>query len=186
MVRKYVQVAAMIGLAIIAFVVVGEAQKVRYNFMPGVDFSRFKTYKWVKVQGAQYPNDLLDTQIKQSIDRQLASKGLQSTDNDFADLYVTYQAAVNQQQQWNSYTTGPGWGWGGWYGWGGMSSTTTTSSTINIGTLNLDIYDVMSKKQIWRGEATKTLGNPKSPEKLQKNIDKAMAKLLKNYPPPRK
>ena len=39
-------------------------------------------------------------------------------------------------------------------------------------------------KQVWRGEATKTLGNPKTPEKIQRNLDKAMAKLLKNYPPP--
>ena len=67
-----------------------------------------------------------------------------------------------------------------------MSTTTTTSSTINIGTLNLDVYDVATKKQVWRGEATKTLGNPKSPEKLQRNIDKAMEKLMKNYPPPPK
>ncbi|HKP69042.1 MAG TPA: DUF4136 domain-containing protein, partial [Pyrinomonadaceae bacterium] len=85
------------------------------------------------------------------------------------------------------YSTGGGyWGWGGWGGWGGMSTTTATSSTINIGTLNLDFYDVATKKQVWRGAATKTLGNPKSPEKLRKNLDKAMAKLLKNYPPPRK
>ena len=46
------------------------------------------------------------------------------------------------------------------------------------------MYDVATKKQIWRGEATKTLGNPKSPEKIQKNLDKATKKLLKNYPPP--
>ena len=38
--------------------------------------------------------------------------------------------------------------------------------------------------QIWRGEATKTLKQQKNPEKLQKNLNKAMVKLLKNYPPP--
>lgn len=65
-----------------------------------------------------------------------------------------------------------------------MNTTSATSSTIHIGTLNLDMYDVATKKQIWRGEATKTLGNPKSPEKIQKNLDKATKKLLKNYPPP--
>jgi len=185
MVRKYLHAAIMTGLAILALVVAGEAQKIRYNYMPGIDFSRFKTYKWVDIKGAKYPNELVDTRIKQAIDKQLALKGLQRTDNDFADLYVAYQAAVNQQQQWNAYNTGGNyWGWGGWYGWGGMGTTTVTSSTINIGTLNVDVYDVATKKQIWRGEATKTLGNPKTPEKLQKNIDKAMAKLMKNYPPP--
>jgi len=64
-----------------------------------------------------------------------------------------------------------------------MSTTTTTSSTINIGTINLDIYDVAAKNQIWRGAASKTLGSGKDLKKVQKNLDKAMAKLLKNYPP---
>lgn len=67
-----------------------------------------------------------------------------------------------------------------------MSTTTTTSSTINIGTLNLDMYDAVKKEQVWRGAASKTLGSGKDPAKVQKNIDKAMAKLLKKYPPPPK
>ena len=163
--------------------VAGFGQSVRYNFLPGTDFSKFKTYKWVKVEGAQYPAQILDDQIMRSIDSQLASKGLTKTEGD-PDLVVTYQVAVNQERQWNAYSTGgSSWGWGGWGGWGGMQTTTATSSTINIGTLNLDFYDVSTRKQIWRGEATKTLNRPKNPEKLQKNIDKAMAKLLKNYPP---
>lgn len=67
-----------------------------------------------------------------------------------------------------------------------MQSTHATSSTINIGTLNLDLYDVETKKQIWRGEASKTLGSGKDPKKVEKNLNKAMAKLLKKYPPPAK
>lgn len=178
------RVAIVVG-AIMLLAATGAAQKVRYNYMPGTDFSRFKTYKWVQVEGGQYPNQLLDDQIKRAIDGQLAQKGLRRTDEGVPDLYVVYQAAVTQEKQWNAYSTGGDmWGWGGWGGWGGMSTTTATSSTINIGTLNLDLYDVTTKKQVWRGEATKTLGNPKTPEKIQRNLDKAMAKLLKNYPPP--
>src|SRR4051812_7885435 len=162
------------------------AQDVRYNFLQGTDFSKYRTYKWVQVPNVQYPNQILDGQIKQSIDAQLSTKGLTKTEGDNPDLYVTYQVAVNQEKQWNSYSTGgDAWGYGGWRGWGGgMGTTTTTSSTINIGTLNLDMYDVASKKQVWRGEASKTVKPQKDPQKLQKNLDKAMAKLLKNYPPP--
>ena len=80
------------------------------------------------------------------------------------------------------------WGYGRWGGWGGyyggMGTTTTTSSTINIGTLNIDFYDVANKNQVWRGAATKTLGSGKDPKKVQKNLSKAAAKLLKKYPPP--
>src|SRR5215204_6523767 len=168
----------------------GFAQTVRYNFLPGTDFSKYKTYKWVKIESAQYPTQLIDDQIMRSIDNQLSLKGLSKVSDGKPDLLVVYQAAVNQEKQWNAYSTGDSgyWGYGGWGGWGGygggMSTTTMTSSTINIGTLNLDLYDTGLKKQVWRGEATKTLGNPKDPAKLQRNIDKAMAKLLQNYPPP--
>lgn len=162
------------------------AQDVKYNFLPGTDFSKYKTYKWVRVPNAQYPDQILDGQIMQSIDAQLALKGLTKTNGDTADLYVCYQIAVNQEKQWNSYSTGGDmWGWGRWGGgWGGMQTTTTTSSTINIGTLDLDIYDVAAKNQVWRGAASKTLGSGKDPNKVKKNLDKAMAKMLKNYPPP--
>jgi predicted heme/steroid binding protein len=179
----------LIAAVILLWSVPATAQTVKYNFMPGTDFAKYKTYKWVRVPNAQYPNQILDKQIMTSIDAQLALKGLSRTEGEGPDLYLAYQAAVNQEKQWNSYSSGGDmWGYGRWGGWGGygggMSTTTTTSSTINIGTLNLDVYDVTSKQQIWRGEATKTLGSGKDPKKVQKNLDKAMAKMLKNYPPP--
>jgi hypothetical protein len=37
---------------------------------------------------------------------------------------------------------------------------------------------------VWRGVASKTIDPKAKPEKRQKNLDKAVAKLLKNYPPP--
>jgi hypothetical protein len=36
---------------------------------------------------------------------------------------------------------------------------------------------------VWRGVATKTLDPKAKPEKKQKNITKAVQKLLKNFPP---
>ena len=70
---------------------------------------------------------------------------------------------------------------GGGLRWGGMA--TATSSTLNVGTMVLDFYDPASKQLIWTGRATKTLDPSKNQEKNQKNLDKAMTKLLKNYPP---
>ena len=177
------QLSLVVGL-LFACCAVAMGQDIRFNFLQGTDFSKYKTYKWVRVPNAQYPNQILDDQIMRAIDSQLATKGLTKTEEN-PDLYVTYQAAVNQEKQWNSYSTGGDtWGWGGWRGWGGMSTTTTTSSTINVGTLSCDIYDVAAKKQVWRGDATKTLGSGKDPQKVEKNLNKAVAKLFKKYPPP--
>jgi hypothetical protein len=181
----------IIGLFVLIGCVSAAAQDIKYNFLPGTDFSKYRTYRWERVPKAQYPNQILDGQIMQAIDAQLGLKGLHKSSNGDADLVVAYQAAVDQEKQWNSYSTDMGgWGYGRWGGWGGygggMSNTTTTSETINIGTINVDIYDVANKNQIWRGAASKTLGSGKDPAKVNKNLNKAMAKLFKKYPPPPK
>jgi hypothetical protein len=44
-------------------------------------------------------------------------------------------------------------------------------------------YDSSAKQLIWTGRATKTLGTGGSQEKKQKNLDKAVQKLLKGFPP---
>lgn len=160
------------------------AQDVTYNFDQAANFSQFKTYKWVEIKDRASADQLVDKQIRTSIETQLSTKGLSKSAGDTADLYIAYQVGVNQEKEINSYTTGgAGWGYGArWGGMGGM--TTSTTSTINIGTLVLDMYEPAGKTLVWRGKATKTLDPNAKPDKRQKNLDKAMAKLLKNYPPP--
>jgi Domain of unknown function (DUF4136) len=173
----YFRLAIFVVLLFTASVVM--AQDVTHNFMPGTDFSKFHTYKWVNVEGGAHPNQIVDAQIKQSVDSQLASKGLTKTDSDKADLYVGYQVAVDQEKQWNAYGMGGGVRWGGGMG-------TATQSTINVGALVLDMYDPSTKQLVWTGKATKTLDPSSNQEKNQKNLNKAMAKLLKDYPPKQK
>jgi hypothetical protein len=152
------------------------AQDVTTNAMPGISFANYHPYKWVTVEGASYPNQIVDTQIKNSIDSQLAAKGLVKSTTDKADLYVAYQVSLNQEKEWNAYGVGGGLRWGG-----GMA--TAQSSTISIGTLALDMYDPSNKQLVWTGRATKTLDPGANQQKKQKNLDKAMQKLLKNFPP---
>lgn len=164
------------------------AQDVRYNFAAGQDFGKYKTYKWVQIKGSDQLNDMADQQLKTAVDAELAKKGLTRTESENPDLFLAYQVSVGQEKEITSYNTGwgygPGWG-GGWYGAGG-GMTTATTSTIHIGQVALDMYDAPAKKLVWRGTASKTLDPKAKPEKRQKNLQKGVAKLLKNYPPPPK
>jgi Domain of unknown function (DUF4136) len=164
------------------------AQDVRYNFDAQADFTKYKTYKWVDIKGAQKPDEIMDKQIVAALDSELAKKGLSKVSTDTADLYIGYQTAIGQEKQINTYDTGGAWGYGpGWrggYGTGGMS--TSTTSTILIGSLDLDMYDSAKKDLVWRGTASKTLDPKAKPEKRQKNLQKGVEKLLKNYPPKEK
>ena len=163
------------------------AQDVRYNFDDTANFAAFKTYKWVTLKGAQVPNDLVDMQIKAAVDAELATKGLKRTEADTADLYVGYQTAINTEKEYTSFDTGwgagPGWYGGGWYGGGGMSTTQGQTSTIYVGQLAVDMYQAGQKQLVWRGVASKTLDTKAKPEKQQKNLAKAVQKMLKKYPP---
>jgi hypothetical protein len=163
-------------------------QDVRYNFDKNADFSKFKTYKWVTLKDAQSVNDLVAKQIMDAVDAELATKGLTKVTEDSANLYIAYQVGVGQEKEFTSFSSDWGYG-GGWYrgGWyGGMGGTSTTSgqtSTIYVGQLALDMYDSANKDLAWRGVASKTLDPKAKPEKQQKNLAKAVKKLLKNYPP---
>lgn len=160
------------------------AQQVTYDYDRDADFSQYKSYRWVEIEGAERPNQLTDDAIKSAIDANLSSKGLTRVEDDSADLMIGYQVSVEQERQLHAYTTG-GYGWGAWGGYGGMGMTDTSihSSTINVGTLVLDVYDPEKKQLVWRGQATKSLNPSKNPDKNRKKIEKAMDKLLKNYPP---
>lgn len=179
-------------LAITAGVVLASAstafaQDVRYNFDKETDFSRFKTYKWVALKDAKNPGDLLDKQIKAAFDSQLAMKGLTKVEDDSANLYVGYQVGIGQEKQFTSFNTdwgyGPGWYRGGWYGSPGGGMTTGSTSTIYVGQLVLDMYDSANKDLVWRGLGSKTIDPKAKPEKQQKNLNKTVTKMLKNYPP---
>jgi hypothetical protein len=108
--RKYLILVALLLLGSVTTTV---AQDVRYNFAQGEDFSKYKTYKWVDLKGVDHANELTEKQIKQAIDTNLATKGLQKVDSDTADPYIDIQTAVGTEKQFTSYNTG----WGSGPGW---------------------------------------------------------------------
>jgi hypothetical protein len=57
------------------------------------------------------------------------------------------------------------------------------TSTIPVGILLMDLYDIGKKQLVWRGDAVKTINLQKDPDKNYKNLQKVMTKLFKNYPP---
>jgi hypothetical protein len=165
------------AIALFAFSLTCLAQSINTNYLPGTDFSSYHSYRWVSVdhEGTAHVDQILDAQIKQAVDKQLQSKGMTKKDADPADLYVGYQVGVQQQQELNAYGS-PGWRFGG-----GMADVRT--STVDVGTLVVDIYDPAKKELVWRGSANETINKSSSPEKKQEHLDKAATKLLKDFPP---
>jgi hypothetical protein len=154
-----------------------KAQKVTTDFAPGTDFSQYHTYTWGEGRPARDP--LIGQRIVAGIEAQLAAKGLRKAgEGEGVDLIVVYQTATDTRTEINTYNSGGWYGWG--YGWGGGYSQTRVSK-IPVGQLIVDLGDVKNKKFVWRGKATSTISD--KPEKVNKMLDKALAKMFENYPP---
>jgi hypothetical protein len=169
-------------IAAITLSVSASAQKVDSFSPPGVTFSKYKTYCWVRADRATYPERAVDQAFVQSIDAELSKKGFQRIDTPDADLIATYQIAVIEDMEWSAgHSTIP---------WLGAASGTVGlvggpvggTNVIQKGVFIFDFFDTKEKRQIWQTRATKTLDGTTNPNKRQKNIQKAMAKVFKTLP----
>lgn len=165
-----------------------------YNFDGEASFSTYKTYRWVELKGGRgQVNDIVDKNIRQIVDQNLAAKGLQKVDAESADVYIGYTARNTREKQYNtlySPPAGPMWGYGpGWrrgWGWGyggGPTLSTTTSSTIVTRHLVLDMYDSRQHRLVWQGTVAQELDRQAKPEKKYKNLKGGIDKMLEHYPP---
>ena len=152
-------------------------QDVHYNYDRGTNFAAYKSYQWVNTPGAA-PDQFVDRDIKRAVDEQLVGKGLTKVEKN-PDLFITYQAAVRVEKSIDLASSGGP--FGGWVG--GGDTVRGQTATIPIGTLMVGIYDAGKKELIWRADVSKTIDLQKDPDKNYKNLQKAAAKLFKNYPP---
>lgn len=153
------------------------SQDVSYDYDKSYDFAGAKTYVWV--DGTRLKDEFNHQRIVNAVNSQLAAKGLtKAAVASDADVVVTYHASFDKDLQISGFSSG----FGG-YRWGGTRSGTATVDEIVIGTIVVDIADAEEKKMVWRGIASKEVDVKASPEKREKNIQKAAEKLFKNFPP---
>jgi Domain of unknown function (DUF4136) len=153
------------------------AQKTNVDWERDANFSQYHTYGW---QPSPHPaKGFWDQRIIDAIDQQLQAKGLTKVDSN-PDLWVVYSNSIHDQKEvvGTGYNMGPYWGWG-W--WGGPTTTTYNTWVTKIGTLVVEISDAKQHELLWRGSATDTISD--NSNKNIKTLDKAVAKLFKDYPP---
>lgn len=191
--------AAKLGVAFIVAIIawsMAHAQDVRTNYVSGTDFSKYHAYAWASdIQGLPAvggdPDQILDAQVKQAIDLQMAAKGFAKVkDRGTADLLLGYQFSIDQEKQTNDSGDNLG-GWGGWAGWGwgpwwgGFAKNSISTSSNYIGTFVVGMYDPALKKVVWIGTAQHAIETSKKQETNQKKLNKGARKLLKDFPPGR-
>jgi hypothetical protein len=171
------------GLLLVVGVGQVAGQSVNVNFDNRADFNQFKTYKWVTIKDALQLDELTADQLIATVDVELAKKGLTKSKTEKADLWVGYQIARPGQKQLSHFNIGASYGSAA-----GANSATAgaTTTTVHTGQLVLDMYESVKQQLLWRGVVSEAIDADANPAKKQKHMDKAIEKLLKDFPPQKK
>jgi hypothetical protein len=155
------------------------AQKVSTDWDHSAVWSKYNSY-YITI-AKPFGTQLGQERAVAAVDSALQSKGWKKVPSlDAASAAVIINGAGQKEETSTTMYTGggfAGWGWGG----GGMGMATTSTSQYTVGTIVVDIFDVMTKQLLFRGQASETLSN--NAEKNTKTLYKAMAKMFKDFPP---
>jgi hypothetical protein len=167
----------LIAAALAFLTTTAAAQEVSYDFDKSADFSSLHRYTWVR--GRPVNDDINHRRIVEAISEQLAAKGLERVPgSEGPDVLVAYYASYANDLEVHAMTSG----WGG-YRFAPSRYGSARVEEVLVGTLVVEVIDARTGSTIWRGTVEREIDVKASPEKREKNIDKAAEKLFKHYPP---
>ena len=156
------------------------AQDVKIDFDKAFNFAPVKTYSIAL--GTKWGNDLSERRVLAEFDEAIAAKGWKKAAEGQADIQVILHGATQAKRNASTVYSGMGGGYGGYrYGGVGMGTATTMVNEYTVGTLVVDMFDAKTKNLVFRGTAEDELSD--NPEKNAKRLEKASAKMFKNFPP---
>ena len=165
--RESIWMAAL--LVVVPLAALGQELSVNYD--KTYDFARIKTFSIQ--QGSEAKDPFLAKHFVNAVTQGLIAKGWTQADTAAADATVVLHGQSDNRKKLEGYSTG-GWRWGG-----GMGSAQLTD--YKVGTIVVDIFEAKTKTLLFRGAAADEVSN--KAEKNEKKIDKAVSKMLKDFPP---
>ena len=158
------------------------AQDVKIDYDKAFNFSPVKTYS-IKI-GTPWGNDLSQRRVLTEFEETITAQGWKKAAEGQADIQVLLHGASQTKRNASTFYSGMGGGYGG-YGYRGFGGGTATASTVvneyTVGTLVVDMFDSKTKNLVFRGTAEDEISD--NPEKNEKKLEKASAKMFKNFPP---
>jgi hypothetical protein len=167
---------AVLACSLLMVPTIAIAQDVKIDFDKAFDFSTVKTYA-IKL-GTTWGNDLSQRRVLTEFDEAIAGKGWKKVAEGEANVQVVLHGATQAKHNATTFYSGMG-GYG--YRYGGMGTAQTVVSEYRVGTLVVDMFDAKSKNLVFRGIAEDELSD--NPEKNTKKLEKASAKMFKEFPP---
>lgn len=152
---------------------------ISHDYDSDADFSQYETFAWYEqttmTEGTPrnvQQSSLLEARIKRAVNDGLAAKGLRLVESD-PDLVLAYHVGVQDITE--IRTTGTGYGW----------DRHTRADQFQEGTFFLDMMDAGTERLVWRGIAEGVIDENPTPEKINKEVNDMVSRLLDKYPPPK-
>ena len=151
----------------------GLAQSVSHRVHKGTNFSKFKTYTWVR--GTELIDPLNHHRIVRAVDAQLTGKGLVPVAAGASpDALVSYHASFDTTLKSPDPAQPAG-------ARGGVPP--AASDELLVGSLTVEIVDAKTRKSVWRGKVTNAIDSYADADKREGRINHVAALLFQNYPP---
>jgi hypothetical protein len=185
--RTKLSTACVFAAVLFPSVVFG--QKVKVDYDKSVEFAKFKTYTWAKINPTGMP--LLTATIMSGIDDHLQAKGLAKVEKN-GDLIVTYAGALEGEA--NQGASAPA--YSGYSGpppavdstvWTGSTGSGGSGGSVSYpkGTLVVELMDPSVGKITWRGVGKVKIDLEKKKEALSL-VSEVIDKMFAEYPPKEK
>ncbi len=163
--------AIIVALTAIIFMTGCSSIQVETDYNREVDFSKYKTYRWIPhVKGTEdnpLMNDpLIESHVKNAVNAEMTKKGFTRIEEGHPDFLMAWYFTARNRVDVTHY-------YGYWY-------PQTNVYKYKEGTLIVDIVDREDKQLIWRGWATGVLEDR---SRISDQINYSVQKLLKKFPP---
>jgi len=142
--------------------------KVYNDYDDSMNFAHYRTYRWLPRDEAAGVIPLYDKRIRTAVDHELANKGFEEVENGPVDLIVSYEALLNERIQ----VRARDYYWHGYY---------PEIDRYQEGTLVIDLVDYTRNQLVWRAWASGVFDE--DPRKANEQINEAVYKIFKRYPP---
>ena len=165
---------------------------VSQDYPLNTNYSALETYAWQsekqeKTGDIRLDNPLLDTRIRSAIDTFLLEKGYQRSSDVEPDFYIAYHQEIYSHITIDQTRSGFAFGMGSFGYHGGVGFSTGNSvSSYDDNMLVIDVIDSGSGDIIWRGTGTRSFVQHADPEKITKEVNKTVNKILMQFPPQEK
>lgn len=168
------RIATLIGLVLSVFTAASYAQSVQTDFDKSFNFMKLNTFNFAIQQ--RNPDDPLsqdslnDGRIKIALESKLMASGFRTANAETPDFAVAYYVTTKNKFDLRDYGYGPP----RWFGGRDIRVDQYTE-----GTLTVDLIDVATKQLVWRGRASGTVDLKGIDKKINKSVEKLVARFLK-------